>query len=140
MTTTLDALAIRRRLGRTMWAPPVEFGPDGWMFEAYEPGTRIVGPVAWLRILVSLGPVPGADGEPDPDEGDWVHASIFRRDEVPTYQDLVLLHAAVWPDGHAAQLFVPPSEHINIHDRVLHLWGRPDGRRLLPNFGALGHI
>lgn len=65
----------------------------------------------------------------------WRHASISRTDKMPTYQDLQLLHQAGWGSaGHAYQVFVPPGEHVNIHDRCLHLWGRADGTRALPDF------
>jgi hypothetical protein len=37
-------------------------------------------------------------------------------------------------------VFAPPSEHVNIHDHALHLWGRLDGARVLPDFGRFGTI
>ncbi|MEU4804392.1 hypothetical protein [Actinosynnema sp. NPDC023587] len=40
----------------------------------------------------------------------------------------------------ALQVFVPPAEHANFHPRALHLWGRGDGRRMLPDFGSAGTI
>ena len=50
------------------------------------------------------------------------------------------LHAAVFGAGYAYQVFAPPSEHVNIHEFALHLWGRLDGRSALPEFGAGGSI
>ena len=56
--------------------------------------------------------------------------------KIPTYEDLSLLHYAVWgEEGWAFQVFSPAVEHINIHGRALHLWGAADGRRMHPNFG-----
>jgi hypothetical protein len=65
---------------------------------------------------------------------DWVHASIARSDRMPDYADLVHLHEAVFRDGYAYQCFVPDPMHVNIHGQALHLWGRHDGARVLPEF------
>ena len=120
-THTLDALAIRRRLDRRVWGTPRPFG-DGWCFDTL---------AADRRIIVSPFALDGVE---------WIHASVSRRDAIATHQDLVELHAAVWPDGHAYQVFVPPAEHININEFVLHLWGRMDGARVLPDFAVLRSI
>jgi hypothetical protein len=120
----LDALAIRRALGRKTWGVPAPFGPEGWTFDTIEPRAG--------RIIVTVGPPPHSDE-------DWVHASISRQ-SMPTYDDLVMLHAAVFGDGWAYQCFAPPVEHVNIHAHALHLYGLPDGRPALPNFGAMGTI
>ena len=117
----IDALAIRRRLGVSRWGVPKRFGDDGWLF------TTVVPP--HCRIIVTC-----ADHG---DDREWVHASICRTDDVPampTYADLKLLHGAVFGDGWAYQVFAPPSEHVNIHAYVLHLFGRLDGRPSLPDF------
>jgi hypothetical protein len=37
-------------------------------------------------------------------------------------------------------MFAPPAEHVNIHERALHLWGRVDGSPVMPNFGVYGTI
>lgn len=124
--SSVDILAIRRRLGRKDWIRPTMFGPDGWML-FHRDGAK---------IIVSAGPAPD-NGH---DVSDWLHASIGRPDRMPDYEDLTMLHKAVWPDGYAYQVFAPPAAHINIHPHVLHLWGRPDGQRQLPEFGALGTI
>lgn len=124
MSTSFDALGIRARLGRADWSAPRPFGPDGWMFQC------ITAPGA---ILVTAGPAPGSSE-------DWWHASIARP-QMPTYEDLILMHRAVWwPSGWAYQVFAPPAAHVNIHEHALHLWGRPDGSPVLPNFGAGGSI
>lgn len=123
----LDALAIRRSLGRHEWGVPQEFGPDGWRLDRIDGGAR---------VIVTLGPADPAD-----DQTDWIHASVSRRDRAPDYEDLTALHAAVWGrDGWSYQVFAPAADHVNIHPYALHLWGLPDGRPLLPNFGALGTI
>jgi len=123
--TSMDALKIRQRLGRTEWAVPMPFGPDGWSIDRKD-GTA--------RIIVTLGPTP------DLRDGAWLHASISTKDRMPTYEELVMMHKAVWPNGWAIQVFAPPSDHVNIHPFALHLWGRLDGRIFFPNFGAAGTI
>ena len=125
MTTRhLDGLDIRKRLGRDEWGIPAPFGPDGWAYVAKLPH--------WGQVIITCW---------DHTDGlDYVHASISRPDTIPTYEDLKLLHAAVWPTGYAYQLFVPPSEHVNIHEHALHLWGRLDGASLLPAFEFAGSI
>jgi hypothetical protein len=123
--TSMDALKIRERLGRSKWNVPREFGPDGWLIDRKD---------GLSRIIVTLGPTP------DPADGYWLHASISVTHRVPTYDELVMLHKAVWPNGYAYQCFVPPSAHVNIHPNALHLWGKSDGSPCLPEFGADGTI
>jgi hypothetical protein len=54
---------------------------------------------------------------------------------------LVMLHLGVFGRRRwAYQVFVPESEHVNIHPHALHLWGRADGTNALPNFGRFGTI
>lgn len=126
MPTTLNALEIRRALGRKEWGVPAAFGPDGagWIFEKLDRTTR---------IIVTEAPVMPGSIEV------WRHASISHPDRMPTYKDLVLLHQVAF-EGYAYQVFAPPEEHINIHEFALHLYGYPDGRRILPNFGWAGSI
>ena len=124
----IPILDIRRRLGRDRWGAP-----------HHPPGLAV-----W-RLITRLG-----HGRPQSvivsagiytDGSTWLHASIagFGTD-LPDWDDLTRLHAAVWPDGHAYQCFVPRDEHVNLHPSALHLWGRADGRPLLPDFGAWGTI
>ena len=118
-----DALKIRQRLGRHHWSPPAPYDPDGWRF-THHTGTG--------SIIISTA---------DHDGHDWTHASIAWNDYTPTYEDLAKLHHAVYGDGWAYQVFAPPSEHVNIHEHALHLWGRLDGRPALPDFtGGTGSI
>lgn len=114
--TSFRPLEIRRRLGRGDWSTPTPFGPDGW---------RYVELAGRSSVIVSCAP---CDGD------DWVHASIARPDRMPDYADLTLLHAAVFGDGWAYQVFAPPSDHVNIHERALHLFGKLDGSPALPDF------
>lgn len=123
--STLNSLEIRRRLGRHDWHVPDAFGPDGWRFDNKTFPRK--------RIIISVSDLPD-------DDRTFVHASISRADQIPDYDDLVLLHQAVWPGGHAYQCFVPPAEHVNIHATALHLWGLQSGERMLPDFGFAGTI
>jgi hypothetical protein len=119
----IDAKAIRKRLGGA-WKMG-ELGEDGWVFDGPGP----------MRVIVTVdeGSEPGTD---------WIHASISHRDNriMPSYNDLKRLHAAVFGNGHAYQIFVPTTEHINIKSNVLHLWGKANGMRVLPDFGRFGSI
>jgi hypothetical protein len=115
--SNLNALRIRRSLGHREWDAPAPYGPDGWTFaHRAMPGS----------IIVSCAPA--EDGQ------EWVHASIAWQYRMPTYDDLKLLHRAVFGDGWAYQVFAPGSEHVNIHQYALHLFGRLDGRPALPDF------
>lgn len=125
---TLNGFDIRRRLGKKVYGVPEQFGPDGWAL------TRLDGKG---RVIVTASHAPDDEEEA---RGVWLHASVSRTDRMPNYKELTELHAAVWPDGYAYQVFAPPGAHINIHPRALHLWGRPDGDIELPDFGIYGSI
>lgn len=116
MATHFRPLEIRRRLGRGNWSTPSPFGPDGWCLRELEGRSS---------VIVSCAP---HDGD------EWVHASIARPDRMPDYADLKALHAAVFDEGWAYQVFAPPSDHVNIHEHALHLFGRLDGKPALPDF------
>jgi hypothetical protein len=79
----------------------------------------------------------GRDGslivtQADDDGREWIHASIAF-DTDPTYADLQLLHHAVYGRRRFAyQQFVPHTDHVNQHEHALHLWGRADGKPVLP--------
>jgi hypothetical protein len=69
------------------------------------------------------------------DGANWIHVSVSRASRVPSYDDLKLVKKLfIGDDKHAYQCFVPSAEHINIHDYVLHLWARNDGKPVLPDF------
>lgn len=114
--TTIDALGIRRVMGRREWSVPQPNGPDGWIL-AHTGGDG--------AVIVTCAVHDGVE---------WIHASMTRRGRVPSYDDLCQLHRAAFGDRWAYQVFAPPSEHININPHALHLWGRLDGRPGLPNF------
>lgn len=122
MATSIDALRMRRVLGREEWKPPQEHGPDGWITSRYD-GT--------YSVIVTAFDWEGVE---------YVHASIAGHPAMPTYDDLTVLHRAVFGDGYAYQMFVPRSKHVDIHPTALHLWGRRDGKRVLPEFGIEGTI
>lgn len=126
--STLNPLAIRKTLGRHQWTPPIQFGPDGWKFDNPDTG---------LRVIVTSAPRP----DTTTDHTEWVHASMSGVDRVPTWDEMCLLKQAVWGDrGEAYQIHPPLSDHVNVHPYALHLWGRGDGARVLPNFGVMGLI
>lgn len=129
MTSNINPLSIRKRLGKDDWAAPVPFGEDGWRFDTK---TAKRG-----RIIVTCSEFT-ALGEPGGLQ--YLHASWSWQTREPTYDELTWLHKAVWPDGYAYQVFAPPSEHVNIHPYALHLWGRLDGKPILPEFGKFGTI
>jgi hypothetical protein len=120
---TLNALEIRRRLGSTLWGPPTAWGPDGFAFRHKRTNSSIV-------VTVAIQD----DGE------EWIHASIAHQSHDPTYRELKKLYSAVFTHGYAYQIFVPPHMHVNIHEHALHLWGRLDGKPVLPEFGKDGSI
>lgn len=126
--TNLSPLAIRKRLGKDDWAAPVPFGEDGWRFDTKQGRGRII---VTCSEFTSIG---------EPSGELFVHASWSWGDRIPTYEELGRLHKAVWGDGYAYQVFAPPSDHVNIAQYALHLWGRLDGGRMLPDFGRFGTI
>lgn len=122
--TTVDGLRLRRVLGRKEWAVPVPWGPDGWNVLRFDRTGQVI--------------VTTSDFN---DEGvEWTHASMSSTHGLPSYEDMCLLHEAVWgTTGYAYQVHAPAADHININE-VLHLWGRADGARVLPDFGRYGTI
>jgi hypothetical protein len=117
-----DATGIADRLGRG-WSLHSQFGPAGWSF---------VHDRAPMTIILTDGE--HADGRT------WRHASVAHAKRMPSYDELQVLHRAVWPTGWAYQCFAPPSDHVNIHRFALHLWGLRVGEAVLPNFGEAGSI
>lgn len=125
MVSELNPMVVAKRLGRENWYPPTPMGPAGFVFDHKHEHMRFIitdGPVTW----------PGTE---------YRHASVSRPGEMPSYEDMVLLHYAAWgTEGWAYQAFAPQGDHINIHEYALHLWGMPDGSPMLPNFGVNGTI
>jgi hypothetical protein len=133
MTSMVNGLRLRKVMGRDLWRAPRPFGPDGWKMDAAVMCDDLRTPFA--SVIASCSDFPGYDC-------DIVHASIAYADGVtmPTYGELVLLHRAVFDDGYAYQCFLPAYKHINIHPTALHLWGRVDGKPMMPEFGMFGSI
>jgi hypothetical protein len=118
MPSSINALSIRKRLGPHVWSAPQQFGPDGWLFRTRDNDWHVIVTVA------------------ERDDGtEWVHASMAGP-RLPSYDQLCLLHHAVFDEGYAYQCFVPTDHHVNIHPRALHLWGRLDGAAVLPEFSG----
>lgn len=122
MTSDLNPLLIRKTLGKELWKVPTRFGPNGWIINRKDDSSRVIVSCSDIHDISAT---------------EWIHASISHKDRIPDYEDLKLLHKAVFEDKWAYQLFAPPSSHINIHERVLHLWGRADGKPCMPDFGSL---
>jgi hypothetical protein len=108
-----------------------QFGPAGIWLTVRTPDGR------QGTVIVTESNIPG-----DEDQIEWIHASISFPDADPTYQDLADLHRAVFGRKRwAYQLFTPESSHYNFHEHALHLWGRTDGKPMMPDFAAvLGRI
>ena len=116
MALSLDAKHVYQHLGRADWLAPKLFGSDGLVF-ARRDGTG--------SLIASVADLDGVE---------WIHGSIAYDDRMPTYEDLCLLHRAVFDRGWAYQVFAPETEHVDIHRFALHLWGRLDGAAALPDF------
>lgn len=114
MATSIDIMRVRRVMNKGLWKPPEPYGPDGWtMMRRDRSGS----------VIVTCGTHDGIE---------VVHASIAYVDHTPTYDDLKLLWSAVFGDAYAYMVFPPAEQHVNIHEFALHLWGRADGRPMLP--------
>lgn len=139
MSTSLNALSIRRWLndlddqpGR-VWSIPEEFGPDGWRFMAVDGEQQ----VAEVLTTVADHEIMGSDAA----KVGIIHASIVVLARMPTYEEMVLLHKAVFGEKRwSYQVFAPSVQHVNIHGGALHLWGRFDGEPMMFNFGHVGTI
>lgn len=131
----VNPLHLRRVMGRKRWAPPRPYGPSGWRMLAFRHDE--IAPIG--TIVVTVSEVPGY-AEETGDFTDWCHASFSWVDRVPTYDELMLLKSAVWPNGEAYQIHPAEEAHVNIHPFALHLWGRADGARVLPDMGRFGTI
>jgi len=113
---------LARSIGR-----PERFGECGFTLRLYDSSGVCKG-----SVIVT---------QADHDGAEWIHASITREATMPTYADLARLHEAVFgPQRYAYQVFASADRHVNIHARALHLWGRADGKNLLPDFGQHGTI
>lgn len=116
--SSLNALHIRRVFGRDALQAPEPYGQHGWQFFEAHAGCP--------RVRVTLVEHPDAPGIA------WVKASISRAERTPDYDDLALLHRAVFAGRPAYQVFTGEQGPDLAHRRVLHLIGRADGTPLLP--------
>lgn len=117
----INPLKIRQRLGRKDWEIPIPWC-DAWCIENKHEKGRIIVSYWWE------GEIPNED---------WIHASISWRDRLPTYEEIKLVHYAVFGDSYAYQVFVPSTNHVTYHDNALHLWGRTDEEPVLPEFSQI---
>lgn len=122
MPTSIDILRIRKILGIKEWSSPTQFGADGWY---------LINKRQKSSIIVTAA---------DHDGEEWIHASIAMDHETPSYNDLQLLHKAVFGERYSYQVFTPSDKHVNIHEHALHLWGKADGKPVLPEFSQGGSI
>lgn len=104
------------------WTPVSRWG-DGYRYLNMRNGLRVVFTGAFIE-----------DGKT------WLHLSVSRAKECPSYEDLcevkkTFVGEKMW----AYQVFAPRTEHINIHQFTLHLWVSVDGPAL-PNFGKHGTV
>lgn len=68
-----------------------------------------------LVILVTIAPQ--LDGK------EWVHLSLSRSKQLPTWEDIVFVKETVLGrESKAVQVIPPASEHVNIHPFVHHLF------------------
>lgn len=124
------------------WRPPAING--GWEDVLrrqfiYPTDVEPFGPMG-LRCKITTGGAvhtPGSiivtQAAHDDDGIEWLHASIAWRDRDPSYAELAILFRAVFGRRRFAyQVFAPESEHVNIHEHALHLWGHVNGERLTP--------
>lgn len=133
MNTTFDPLRIRRIMGRDEWQRGEEFGPGGWRWVHVDGDCSIIVTQAPLHV--------GSEAEGRLDLTEWIHASMTRPGQVPSYEDLCRLKVAVWREKGEAYTIHPASDrHVNIHEHALHLWGRADGKPVLPDFAPFGTI
>lgn len=70
----------------------------------------------------------------------WYHVSFSKPDKTPSYQDMAWVKD-IWigPDRSAFQLFPKKEEHVNIHEKCLHLWCCLDDFHI-PDFRTFGNI
>jgi hypothetical protein len=66
--------------------------------------------IGLLRVLACAG-----DG--------WDHVSVSLENRIPTWEEMEYIKRMFFKDDETAmQLHMPPSNHINCHPNVLHIW------------------
>ena len=57
----------------------------------------------------------------------WDHVSVSRKNRVPNWAEMEHVKRLFFEDDETAvQFHVPPSDHVNMHPYVLHLWRPQD--------------
>lgn len=65
----------------------------------------------------------------------WLHVSVSRPDRLPSYSDMKMVKRYfIGSDRFAYSVWAPDDEHVNIHERCLHLWAPLVGGNVLPDF------
>jgi len=83
----------------------VEMADDGGVFGVRSPIDR-----SPLLVIASIG-------------AGWDHVSISRKNRVPNWAEMEYVKRLFFEDNETAvQYHVPPSDHVNMHRFVLHLW------------------
>lgn len=63
----------------------------------------------------------------------WDHVSVSLEHRCPNWHEMELVKHTFFREGEwAMQLHAPPSEHINIHPHVLHIWRPHEGQIPIP--------
>lgn len=87
----------------------VEMADDGGAFTVRSPVDR-----SPLLVIASIG-------------AGWDHVSISRKNRVPNWAEMEHVKRLFFEDNETAvQYHVPPSDHVNMHRFVLHLWRPQD--------------
>lgn len=82
-----------------------------------------------LTVIASLGVYAGER---------WLHMSASHPGRLPSWPEMVAIRDALAPGVECYQVAPPPDRYVNLHPRVLHLWGNldlPSG--VLPAFEGL---
>ena len=99
----------------------VDLGADGAIYEA----------INGLVVILSIA---------HEDDGKrWIHLSVSRASNVPSWDELVGVRDAFFgPETLSIQVLAPRTRHVNIHPYCLHLWRCLDGDPI-PDFTRGGN-
>lgn len=98
--------------------------PPGWHViidgrDSEPPGIACVS-IDDLRVIASVNL--------QKDNKTWLHVSMTRHAELPSYEDMVKVKRLFIGDHVTAyQVFPPADRHVNHHEYCLHLWHCVDG-------------
>lgn len=114
----------------------------GWMAVLAEHDLRVedIRPFGPMGFSAHISTAYGDEGsllvtQADDDGVEWLHVSIAFPDRNPSYLELVAVHRAIFGRGRwAVQVFAPEDQHVNLHEHALHLFGKVDGKPVLPDF------